>query len=271
MGQPSTQRKKGDEFLLAATGDGWVDRDTLLRHMMQFVMPGQAHRIVAKRRKTEDGPRQRDTLRVGSRMIANQTMSMALKTGAWQRDGDRIRHRDWTGEAAPVASPSGGFSVPSMDEVRQHAALTGFTKWHWAAVVACYVVEPGSGAHNRQKLNSEFLTCAEFAALEIAGLGSENTVRQYLHNWLNHSEGVRPEPGEVVEIPTMDTWPSKRTRKRERPAATEPQRSRPWHQRLAETNDPIEYEALLEKYTRLGPEYVRSSATSPVAHLRAVN
>ncbi len=274
MGQPSTPRKKGDELLLAATGDGWVHRDDVVRHMMQYVMPGQAHRFVAGRRKNSDDPRHRDALRVGSRQIANQTLSNALKTGVWVRDGDRIRHRDWTGEAAPVASPSGGFSVPSMDEVRHHVALTGFTKWHWAAVVACYVVESEHGGDRSKGKNH--LAPKDFADLGITGLTDPKTVRQYLHNWLGHAEGVRPEPGEIVEIPPMDIWPSKRTRKRERPAASEvPQRSRPWHQRLAETNDPVEAAAIIRKHTRIpdeiGRELLRHSAPAPVAHLRAVN
>lgn len=276
MDRRSTPRKKGDELLLAVGGDGWVHRDDLVRHMMQFVMPGQAHRLAAKGRKTDNDPRQRDSLRVGSRRKAYDIMSMAVKSGAWIREGDMIRHRDCQGEAAAVASPEAGFAVPTMDEVRHHAALTGFTKWHWAPVVACYVVEPGAGARTDLGNIPEVLTPQQFADLGIAGLSDPKTVRQYLHIWMEHSGGVRPEPGEVVEIPSMDTWPTKRTRKRERPAADDPRpRAKPWHQRLSETGDPVEAAALIRKHTKIpdeiGRELVRQAAPAQIAHLRAVN
>lgn len=273
MDRRSTPRRKGDELLLAAGGDGWVPRDDLVRHMMQFVMPGQAHRLAAKSRKTDNDPRQRDSVRVGSRKKALDTMSMAVKTGAWIREGDMVRHRDWQGEAAPVASPEAGFAVPTMDEVRHHAALTGFTKWHWAAVVACYVVESEHGGDRSKAKNG--LAPSDFAALGITGLTNKDTVRVFLHNWMEHSGGVRPEPGEVVEIPSMDTWPTKRTRNRERPAVDPSPRAKPWHQRLSETGDPVEAAALIRKHTKIpdeiGRELVRQAAPAPIAHLRAVN
>ena len=272
MGQRSTPRKKADELLLAAPDDGWIPMDDVVRHMMQFVMPGQAHRTAARSRKTDDDPRHRDSQRVGARHVANQLAHNALRFGAWLREGDMVRHRDWEGEAAAVASPEAGFAVPTMDEVRHHAALTGFTKWHWAAVVATYVVE-GEGKGRNVKND---ISPTDFAALGIAGVTSPNTVRQYLHIWMEHSGGVRPEPGEVVEIPSMNIWPTKRTRKRERPAADDPApQAKPWHQRLAETGDPVEAATLIRKHTKIpdeiGRELVRQTSPAPVTHLRAVN
>lgn len=105
----STPRKKGDELLLAAAGDGWVEQEIVIREMMRFVMPGQAHRAVAKSRVegNDDDPRRRDELRVGSRQVANSTFGNALRFGVWIRDGDRVRHRDHPGEQLDeqVAAP----------------------------------------------------------------------------------------------------------------------------------------------------------------------
>lgn len=205
---------------------------------------------------------------------------MAVKHGAWVRDGDMVRHRDCQGEAASVASPEAGFVVPTMDEVRHHAALTGFTKWHWAAVVACYVVESESRANLSADAKTSMLSPLEFASLGITGLESKDTVRVYLHNWMEHSSGVRPEPGVSIEIPSMDTWPTKRTRKRERgstptPADMPKPRTKAWHQRLAETGDPVEAASIIRKHTKIpdeiGRELVRQSEPAQVPSLRAVN
>lgn len=271
MDRRSTPRKKGDEFLMAAP-DGWVHRDDLVRHVMQFVMPGQAHRAAAESRVSDHDPRLRDPLRVGSRRVANAVVLRAVRNGAYEREGDMLRHRDWQGAVA-VASPEAGFTVPTMDEVRHHAALTGFTKWHWAAIVACYVVESEHGGDRSKAKNS--LDPRDFAALGIAGLQSKDTVRQYLHNWMEHSGGVRPEPGEVVEIPSMDTWPTKRVRKREQTTPTPtPTRSKPWHQRLAETGDALEAASIIRKHTKIpdeiGRELVRGAKPARVTHLKSV-
>ena len=144
--------------------------------------------------------------------------------------------------------------------------------------MACYVVEPGAGARTDLAKSSE-VTADDFAALGIAGLQSKDTVRVFLHNWMEHSGGLRPEPGEAIEIPSMDTWPTKRTRKRERPGATPADmpkpRTRPWHQRLAETGDPVEAASIIRKHTKIpdeiGRELVRQSEPARVTSLRAVN
>lgn len=227
----STPRKKGDELLLGASGDGWVSREEVIRHMMQFVMPGQAHRIAARRRVREEDSRHRDPARVGSRQVANATLNNALKYGVWVRDGDRVRHRDWHPQGQEVAADAvapapGGFVVPTLAEMTAHSRmLHGFTKWHWAAVVACHVVE---GEGRGKSVNGKSAISPEaFAAFDIAQLESARTVRKYLHIWLEHFGGVRPEPGQPVDIPDMSTWPTKRVRKRGEKRKTAPVKQPP--------------------------------------------
>lgn len=279
MGQPGMPRKKGDELLLAAEGDGWVERDTLIRHIMQFVMPGQAHRTAAQQRVKDDDPRQRDTLRVGSRTVAGKCVANAVTDGAWIREGEKIRHRDWQPQevAAAVATPA-GFVVPTLAEVTAHSTmLHGFTKWHWAAVVACYVVEGEGRGKSVNAISS--ISPEDFAALGIAGLQSKDTVRRYLHVWLEANDGERPEPGQAVAIPDMDEWPSKRVRKRDREQPPESdeadrpeprQRQTPWHQRLANTGDPVEYEALLRKHTKIADRVLGPERGAKVSYLKAI-
>lgn len=224
----STPRRKADELLLAAPGDGWVDRETVIREMMRFVMPGQAHRTAARSRRGTDAdePRRRDTLLVGSRQKANQYLANALKYGVWEydRESKRLRHRDNPGAAVVVDHPvvvvddpelpppdpesSGGFVVPPLEQVTTavavRSALEQFTKWHWAAIILTHVeVDEHGGSKTKSSLA---LSTAEFADLGVTGLRSKDTVRKY-HAYALQHWGRRPEPGDTITIPTMDTWP----------------------------------------------------------------
>lgn len=103
---PNLPRSRGDDFLLAAPGDGWVEREVLVREMMRFVSPGRAHRTLAKYRAAMGlvgpvGHRSvtRDPLIVGSRQVANMTLQNGLRHGRWIREGNMIRHRDHPGAA----------------------------------------------------------------------------------------------------------------------------------------------------------------------------
>lgn len=239
VSQASTPRKKADDLLLAAPGDGWVSRETVVREMMRFVMPGQAIRTVARQRKgtDENEPRRRDDIRVGSRQKANQFFSNALKYGVWERSGDLVRHRDHpaavadrgegtvvvvegavlpVAEVAEVADEPGpesgpvdaGFVLPDLAAMRQlgefQSALRGLSKWHWAAMILAHVeVEEHGGSKTKFGLA---LTTAEFAELGVAGLQSKDTVRRY-HQVAYAHWGRKLHPGETVEIPHKDTWP----------------------------------------------------------------
>jgi hypothetical protein len=214
MGRSSTQRKRADEFLLAAEGDGWIEREVVIREMMRYVLNGQAHRTAAAKRQgtNEDEPRRRDSLRVGSRHVANATFQNALRHGAWVRDGSRVRHRDHPGRPAPTAVIS-GWAVPALDDVRDHLAsldwLRGLTSWHWAAVILAHV-EVADGPGQSAKVKSDLcLTAVEFAGLGIPGLKSKNTLRRYHKIALDHW-GSKLQPGEPVEIPDPTTWPTAR-------------------------------------------------------------
>lgn len=95
MDRRSPQRRRGDELLLKAEGDGWVDRELLQSEMAKWVLPGQAHRAAAALRKTDDSPRHLDPLLVGQNKLAQVALQNAVGKGAWIRDGGRVRHRDW--------------------------------------------------------------------------------------------------------------------------------------------------------------------------------
>lgn len=108
MAITSPEKRAGDRFLLAAPGDGWVDREELLREMSRFVMPGKAYRYREVHNRScanyrgsidEDGkwPRKsstHDPLEVGQRLAVGKVLRGAVMYGTWVRDGDRVRHRD---------------------------------------------------------------------------------------------------------------------------------------------------------------------------------
>jgi hypothetical protein len=117
----SPERRAGDDLLLAAPGDGWVDVEQLKRHMMPHVMPGKAHRATAATRNDvydEDGvliqthnTRRRDSLLVGQRRAAGRALQNAIRRNKWERsaDGTKIRHRDHQ----PVNEPP----IPTLEQL----------------------------------------------------------------------------------------------------------------------------------------------------------
>ena len=89
-------------------------------------------------------------------------------------------------------------------------ALTGIESlltrkgWERAAIVAAFVRKAQG---QRTSLGSQgSLTVEGFARLGIVGLRDPNTVRAHVQNWLDAHDGVYPEPGAEVTIPT-DPWP----------------------------------------------------------------
>jgi len=223
MSPPSTPRKRGDALLLAAPGDGWVSRETVIREMARFVMPGPAVRRVTARRKNAEDPRHLDPLWVGQRDIAQTALKNAVRNGTWVRDGERVRHRDHPGaralvvvepvvEDAPEPEPvEGGFVVPPLEQMTaalvMRSAREQCTNWQWAALILTHVeVHEGRGQPESIGRNANTLSTVEFAALGVRGLKSPNTVRKF-HAYALQHWGRRLEPGETITIPTMDTWP----------------------------------------------------------------
>ena len=80
--------------------------------------------------------------------------------------------------------------------------------WERAAVVAAFVrFDTGTGG---SAVEVPHLSARSFAALGIAGLKSDATVRLYVNRWLEYSQGVYPEIGAEVLLPDTE-WEATRT------------------------------------------------------------
>lgn len=241
----SGPRRAADDLLLA---EGPKTRDELIAFMMPLFNHGKVaskvHRILDE--NGELNPRyaknRKDDWEVGAGAAAREVIGNALSgirkgqpSSAWIQDGDLIRHRDWVEPASWVP--------PTIDELSGAVAALGLSRWQWAAVIATYVVESDSRAHANFSMSHE-MSASDFAALGFAALESKDTVRKYLRTWLEHSGGVRPEPGQPVVIPDIP-WPTKRTRERDRTnkPAPKPQpkpRVKTDAEHLATSGDPVE-------------------------------
>lgn len=209
MATPTTRRLRADEVLLSAPAPGWVPREDVIGLMAGLVMPGQAHRAadrnrayLAAYRGGEFRPHEDHVtaVAVGARRLAMTTLQTAIQCGTWLTGEiggvPMLRHRDWV---AP------GFTVPTLDELQGMARLLTATDWERAAIVAAFV-EVGEHGGDRTSKRTSALAPKEFAALGIAGLRSDNTVRRYADAW--RSTGLpRPTPGEPVTLPT-DPFPA---------------------------------------------------------------
>ena len=199
--------------------------------MARYVLPGEAARRGASKWKTTHSSphssRRGDPFEVGRREIARDTFHNALRYGVWIEEDGLVRHRDWV---PPVGAA--GFVVPTLDELHGVGRLLTASDWERAAIVAAFVEPMNNGGDRRsisRRTATDSLTPNQFAALGIAGLKSDNTVRRYVEAW--QSTGLpRPTPGEPVALPSEPfpkSW--------ERPEGPPPAPSR--------SNDPIEWES----------------------------
>ena len=82
--------------------------------------------------------------------------------------------------------------------------------WERAAIVYAFTGAPGRGGPPERKQNIErsfALTCDEFAALRIAGLRSDVTVREYRRAWsgaIDKGWAQQVKPGDMAELPDED-------------------------------------------------------------------
>lgn len=188
----SRPREAADEYLMK---HGPTSKAVLYREVSPLFESGRAARRVL--RKNETDLRHGDIYEVGRRKLWNELLANAKRNKTWIYEGDLIRHRDWR-------SPT-GWAVPPLAELKPALDSSGFTKWHWAALVAAHVVESESRAHVDPHAKNSMRTPSEFASLGFASLSSKDTVRRYLHIWLDRFD--RPSPGEFVEVPPMSEWP----------------------------------------------------------------
>ena len=81
-------------------------------------------------------------------------------------------------------------------------------RWERAAIVAAFVrLNDGPGGNDPRAIvngDNGVMTSTQFAELGIMGLRSTNTVRTYVNRWLEHSQGVYPEPGDAVTLPDTE-------------------------------------------------------------------
>lgn len=114
---PKTRRREEADRVLLTEGPKPIDELMLL--MLPWIGAGEAARKgqylraenrkrlgVKSPRKSESDP---DIYDLGRRRLTRQTVWSAVKRGAWIRDGDMVRHRDWippTTDAEPC-SPEG--------------------------------------------------------------------------------------------------------------------------------------------------------------------
>lgn len=80
--------------------------------------------------------------------------------------------------------------------------------WERAAIVAAFV-QPSTQGVGLGNTTSR-VSPATFAALGIAGLRTQDTVRLYAQRWLDAHDNIPPQPGAEVELPE-DDWPPSRT------------------------------------------------------------
>lgn len=82
--------------------------------------------------------------------------------------------------------------------------LVSAKEWERSAIVSAFVRLSVVGVN----LSSEIsMAPTQFAALGIAGLRSENTVRLYVQAWLDTHEGTYPEPGETIDLSGLGEFP----------------------------------------------------------------
>lgn len=195
MGQPGPPRSAGDALLLR---EGWVTRERLVDCIRRQVMPGQAARAAAVHRKrSEDdetyASRRGDIYTVGERVVANDTISNAVRSGMWIREGDRYRHRDWK-------PPATLFAVPTSDQLDGVARLLTASDWEKAAIVAAHVTL--DAGHGKRREFAVSYSASGFARLGFAGLTTKDTVVRYVKAWTDTGRPP-PTPGEGVELPTV--------------------------------------------------------------------
>lgn len=201
-------RKAADKLLLE---QGPQFRERVLLEIQFLVQPGLAARTALKtRRLPEDderhASRRGDVYEVGARRVATSTINNAMRDGKWFLNSEgKIQHRDWQQPAVepePITHEQvSGFVVPTMDVLEGASRLLMATDWEKAAIVAAFVevVEHGG---DRTSKRTFALAPKEFAALGIAGLKSDNTVRRYVEAW--QSTGLpRPHPGDTVDLPQI--------------------------------------------------------------------
>jgi len=118
-------------------------------------------------------------------------------------------------DTRPAAPMNNTFTLPaSIAEADRLAAdlgsLAHATGWKLAALVYARVrVQEQHGRPRTETVNLDLLSPEQFAALEIRGLTSKNTVRAYWRAW--HSAIVRgvAQPvrlGDTVTLPDRDFW-----------------------------------------------------------------
>ena len=81
--------------------------------------------------------------------------------------------------------------------------------WERSAVVAAFVRLHDGPGQPSIRTSTNTLSTVQFAALGIAGLQSDRTVRIYVKAWLDSHDGIYPEPGADVIVPT-EKWPPTR-------------------------------------------------------------
>lgn len=112
------------------------------------------------------------------------------------------------------------FTVPaSLDEaitaLEGLGALLTATEWERAAIVYAFSAESGQGRRNDlTSVESPKLTPIQFAALGIAGLKSDRTVRDYRKRWQQAVEDGDAAPvtaGETIDLPDLPWEPTGHT------------------------------------------------------------
>lgn len=243
----SQAKRKADELLLSADGDGWVDKAEVLSLMADWVMPGVANRRVKAMRDWQGvtNPRIQGTTIVGQRHVAKNTMRNALRY-TWEESecGTKVRHKDHNSKASGPDPEM--FVVPDLEELRGLGRLLTSSDWEKAAVVATFVeLKDGRGGDKKSatakiKVKSDFdLTTYEFAELGIVGLKSKNSVVRYAKAWMDEV-GTRPQPGQPIAVPTKPL-------PKHNPTPNNMKRKKTWHECLAESNDLDEVVSLLQK------------------------
>lgn len=90
-------------------------------------------------------------------------------------------------------------------------ALLTAKEWERAAIVYAFTEERREGRPSKLTTSGEFLSIAEFAALGIAGLKSDTTVRDYRKAWQSAVDDgyARPVvPGQGVDLPKRSYPPN---------------------------------------------------------------